>query len=335
MEANMSSIGTPSYPGTDKSLLTKKITVFTQSNSELPWDMNRAITTDKNNNIWIGTDNGIVQISNGKWIVYNTENEIFDTYPSGVIRPIKNAFVDSDNNVWLTMGGSLYQYENFKWKRFDENNSILKSARFIYEDSKNNIWVTSWDGLYKFDGKKWTVINQENSGIPSNKTFGFHIDKNDKILLGTLSGNVIIENNIVHKIDDQDSPLSSSIIFKAIEDKNGNIWFSLYNEHNYKNKGIYILDKSSNWTKIDFPLDNEILKENGLNDFLLDEENNELWVSLSGVGILLYHLDTKNWEIYTNQNSNFPSIYAEQITKDKLGNIWVSTFAGVAKIENK
>ena len=87
--------------------------------------------------------------------------------------------------------------------------------------------------------------------------------------------------------------------------------------------------------KNDFPLDNEILKENGLNDFLLDEENNELWVSLSGVGILLYHLDTKNWEIYTNQNSNFPSIYAEQITKDKFGNIWVSTFAGVAKIENK
>src|SRR5690625_7609556 len=69
LEANMSSIGTPSYSGTDKSLLTKKITVLTQSNSELPWNLNRAITTDQNNNIRKETDNCIVELSNEKWIV--------------------------------------------------------------------------------------------------------------------------------------------------------------------------------------------------------------------------------------------------------------------------
>src|SRR5690625_5539996 len=117
MEANISSIGTRSYLSTDKSLLTNKITVFTQSNSELPWDMNRAITTDKNNNIWIGTDNGIVQISNGKWIVYNTENEIFDTYPSGVIRPIKNAFVEDRKSTRLNSSHVAISYAVFCLKK--------------------------------------------------------------------------------------------------------------------------------------------------------------------------------------------------------------------------
>lgn len=62
-QSNAKSVGSPEVKGTDKNKLSKSWSVFTQQNSELPWDMTRAVTNDLDNNIWIGTDNGIVEIN--------------------------------------------------------------------------------------------------------------------------------------------------------------------------------------------------------------------------------------------------------------------------------
>lgn len=67
----------------------------------------------------------------------------------------------------------------------------------------------------------------------------------------------------------------------------------------------------------------------------MDEDNQELWITVNGIGALCYYMESKQWEIYTNQNSNFPSIHAEQIAKDANGDIWIATYAGVVKLNRK
>ena len=95
--------------------------------------------------------------------------------------------------------------------------------------------------------------------------------------------------------------------------------------------GIYVLDSQGNWTRINHP-NSRMFRENAINDFYLDEESNLLWITLNGVGVLNYNLNSKKWETYTNENSNVPSIHSERITKDKDGSIWIATYAGVIKL---
>ncbi len=336
-QSNMKSEGTPDVNGTAKEKLSKTWTLFNQSNSDLPWDTTRAVVTDLNKNVWIGTDNGIIEINNNSWKQYNSKNTIIapPSYNKNETQSVRYAEVDKTNNKWFIAGWDVYKYDNNNWTKYDSINSPINWARKIFVDHQNNIWFTSWEGVSKFDGKGWTVFNKENAKLPTNKTFGVFVDKTDKIWIGTFEGNVIIENGKTKLLDDKNSPLSKAFISKIHEDSKGNLWFSLYNDKNYKDEGIYILDISGTWTKIDFPDNNKILDGNSINDFLLDEENKELWITLNGIGVLSYNVETKKWEIYTNQNSNIPSIHAEQITKDGNGDIWIATYAGVVKLNRK
>src|SRR5690606_3742332 len=76
-QSNMKSVGTSDIKGTRESKLSESWTVYNQSNSKFPWDMSRAIFTDSDGILWIGTDNGLVKMVD--------ENiQVFDTHNSGL-----------------------------------------------------------------------------------------------------------------------------------------------------------------------------------------------------------------------------------------------------------
>jgi ligand-binding sensor domain-containing protein len=331
-QSNAKSVGTPDIQGTDKNKLSKSWTVFTQGNSELPWDMTRAIGNDLDNNIWIGTDNGIVKISNGKWTHFNSKNTIISSpgYNKNETESVRDLEIDKNNNKWFVIGWDVYKYDNTNWTKYDSTNSPINWAMKIFVDHLNNVWFTSWDGVARFDGKNWSVINKQNSKLPTDKTLGVYVDKKNRIWIGTFEGNVFIEDGITKPLNDKKSPLSKAFISKMYEDKKGNLWFNLYNNGS-ADAGIYVLDPQNNWTRIKHP-NSKMFSENAINDFFLDEESNLLWITLNGVGVLNYDLISKKWEAYTNENSNVPSVHSERITKDKDGAIWIATYAGVIKL---
>lgn len=331
-QSNGKSIGTPEIKGTDKKKLSKSWTVFTQQNSELPWDLTRAVANDLDNNIWIGTDNGIIKITDGIWKNFNSRNTIISApaYNKNETQSVRDIAIDSNNNKWFIIGWDVYKYDNVNWIKYDSTNSPIKWARKIFVDNKNNVWFTSWDGVAKFDGKKWSVIDKQNSILPANKTLGVYVDAKNRTWIGTFDGNIIIEAGVSKILNEKSSPLSKAYISKIYEDKKGNLWFDLYNEKSNE-AGIYVLDLQGNWTRITHP-NSKMFSENAINDFYLDEESNLLWITLNGVGVLNYDLISKKWETYTNENSSVPSIHCEKITKDKDGSIWIATYAGVLKL---
>ena len=333
-QSNSKSIGTPNLKGTDKNKLSKSWTIFTQQNSELPWDMTRAIANDLDNNIWIGTDDGIVKIEGDKWMHFNSKNTTISApgYNSNKTQAVRDLEVDKSNNKWFIAGWAAYKYDNKEWTKYDSINSPIHWARNIFVDNSNNVWFTSLDGIAKFDGQNWSIINKQNSNLPSDNILGVYVDNKNRIWIGTFEGNLIIENDVTKLLEDQDSPLSKAFIKKMYEDKKGNLWFCLYKSKS-EEAGIYMLDNLGKWTRIIHP-NSKMFIENSINDFYLDEESGLLWLTLNGVGVLNYNLNTKKWETYTNENSSVPSIHCMKITKDKNGLIWIATFAGVIKLNN-
>ena len=143
----------------------------------------------------------------------------------------------------------------------------------------------------------------------------------------------MIENQKEITFEDDRSPLSKAYISNMVEDQEGNLWFDLFNEQG-TDAGIYLYKTNNSWVRISYETP-DIFTKNSINDILLDEERQILWVAVNGVGLMKYNITKRSWEVYTNENSNVPSVYVLQITKDKQGAIWAATFSGVIKLNSK
>ena len=332
--SNVKSTGTPDVKGTNKSKLTESWTVFNQNNSDLPWDMTRAVAAT-NDAVWLGTDNGLVKMVDNEMTLFNVNNSPIKPvkYNQNKTSSIKHASVDKEDNLWFLAGYEAYKYDGQNWTVYDSINSPINWARKVFVDHSNNVWFTSWSGVSKFNGKEWTVIDTSNSKLPSNKVSGVFVDSKDRLWIGTFDGNIRIDGSNTIEFKDSDSPLKEGAISQMYEDSKGDLWFDLYNDDDKSKAGMFVLRTNGAWESVR-PKNAEWFNENSINDFLLDEENNILWVALNSVGLIRYDITNDKWETYTNQNSNVPSIHIMQLTKDKNGIIWAATFAGVIKIEN-
>ncbi|WP_116789949.1 ligand-binding sensor domain-containing protein [Flavobacterium psychrotrophum] len=333
--ANMKSTGTTNVKGRDQKDLSENWAVYTQQNSQLPWDMCRAIAIDSNDYVWIGTDNGVVKLKNNNWQLYNVKNSGLkgEMYDKNKTTTVSSIAIDKANSKWFIAGWHIYEFNNDKWTVYDSVTSPVKWARRIYIDNDNNKWFTSWDGVAKFDGKNWSAITTQNSVLPSNKTFGVFVDNKKKIWIGTEKGNICIDGSKTILFGDSDSPLSKAYIMQMYEDKNGNLWFSLYNDKK-QGQGIYVLKTDGNWQNITRNR-KDLFGEHSINNFLLDEKKGVLWITLSNVGVIKYTVSVDKWEVYTNENSNIPSTYIEQIAQSSDGTIWAATYAGIIKLNKK
>lgn len=332
---NMKSVGNPDVKGSKPSKLTYNWDVLNQQNSELPWDMTRAAFTDDDNFIWFGTDNGIVKYDRDKMEIFTCKNSPLksEKYNKDRTTSIRYAATDKTNNKWFIAGWDVYKYDGSNWTIYDSLNSPINWARKIFVDNSNNVWFSSWNGISKFDGENWAVIDISNSEIPSNKALGVFVDSKEQIWIGTFDGNIRIDKSTTTKFENSETPLKSGFISKMQEDKQGNLWFSLYSTDKSK-AGMFLLKKDNEWVSLR-PKNSDLFYKNDINDFLFDEEKQNLWIALNSVGLIKYDLKNDNWEVYTPENSNVPSVHVMQLTKDKDGLIWAATFAGIIRLNEK
>lgn len=327
---NMRSVGEAeiSNKTSNSHLLKNEFEVYTTQNSVIPWDMTRAISIDTNNVVWLGTDNGIVRIEDNKFSVFSPKNS-----PLRAIRNetnIMSSCIDIHNNKWFTDNqANVYEYDGAKWTVFDSINSPIKAATGIYSDRSGNVWFPG-DGLIKYDGKTWSVMDTANSMLPSNRIMGVFVDSKKRLWVGTDKGNIMINGSVVENFRTTDNPLKTSTLSKGYEDKDGNIWFSLYEEFPQK-KGFAKYSPKGEWTVISTA--NSKMPRNDVLDFAINEKTNTIWFSINRVGIT--ETDGKNWSTFTPENSRVPSTYIQSIALDKDGNLWCATFAGLLKVTSK
>jgi ligand-binding sensor domain-containing protein len=326
-------------PYSEKSInseLSESWTLFNSENSNLPWNTSRGIALDNNGFLWVGTDNGVVKMKDEKMEVYNTQNSSLKpkNYNKNETTSIRDVSVDKDNNIWFVAGWEVYKFDGVNWNIYDSLNSPIVWARTIFVDNSKNVWFTSWEGVSKYDGNKWSIIDTSNSKLPSNKVLGFYIDSKERKWIGTFDGNIRIDKTETIDFKNEDTPLGKANIAKIHEDKNGNLWFDLHNYDDMSKSGMFLLKTDGKWEPIK-PKKSDLFKENTINDFLLDEENNILWIALNNIGLVKYDISKDKWETYTSKNSAVPSNYVMQFVKDKEGTIWAATFGGIIKLNKK
>lgn len=252
----------------------------------LPNNDIRSIAEDHDQNLWLGTRNGLVKI--------NRKTGVFKTYflPSEDQRIIYHLFVSRDGTLWVGTDGGLSYFN-------PENESF-------YTYTSRNAW------LINENGKKQRLNSFSVKCVAE--------DKNGDLLIGTWSSGLMRlkrGSNVFRsypKLNDRNS--AYSLFF----DKNHHLWVGTWgygvlcisNPDNLKNPQYHQYPYATNNFDIFYK-------------FVEDPITNTLWAcTREGICYLDEDQPQAGWSKYT-QIGNNRLIYCNDISTDGAGNIWLCT----------
>lgn len=142
-----------------------------------------SLAYDLNNDIWIGTLNGLYKLNEKEGIV--TEADIRKLSSLQILY----LTVDRNNRLWIGGDKSLacLSIEENRLIEFNETFQQIK-INCITEDSKGNIWIGTNNGIYKYKGDKKFIRYAEKDGLSNNMVCGIVEDSFGFLWISTYYG---------------------------------------------------------------------------------------------------------------------------------------------------
>ena len=256
-------------------------------------DIVTGIVQDKDDNIWIGTDHGGINVINKTNVavkyILNNENDSKSLSQNS----ISSIYYDDQGIVWIgtfRKGINFYHPGIIKFNLIkhssDPGSLIYSDVNRMVEDKAGNIWIgTNGKGLVYYNRKIQKFISyRHDPGNPNSLAHdaivGIYIDRFDKVWVGTYTGGFDVFDNGIFK--------------------------------HYKS----------------IPNDAQSLSDNKVSDFL-EDSSNRFWIATMGGGLNLFNRTTGKFIRYRQHNNMVSSDYVFKILEDKAHNIWIGTSYGM------
>ena len=300
--------------------------------NELPSQYIYSVEEDLYDHIWIGTDNGLIELNEDLQIVKRYEDTIGDS-------EVYNIYDDSKGHIWIcTLDNGLFKI-NLDNKSVDnyknnENEFSIPSnnVKDVLLDSRGKLWIATDKGICNFDYEKevFTSYNKEpyeNNSLIDDETFCLLKDSSGLIWIGTYSGISIFNpnSNFYHfksNLYDENS-LSGNMIHGIYEDNNKTLWIGT-NEN-----GVNVIngDVIKHLNK-----ENSNLISNAIED--ITGFNNYIFIGTNEGLSVLAKTDDKNYNIknYTDKDG-LPSNKIRSLFIDSKGYLWIGTNKGLAILD--
>lgn len=218
--------------------------------------------SDKNNNIWLGTDYGISLMMNNSTLQFIHISEMTGKGDGNEFTDIHK---DSSGNYWLGGVNGLLYFGADKitiWFNTENQSAPLLHNRIrrIYEDREHTIWIATDGGIARYDitSQKfvyYTIIDKKNQK-KANWVYDIYEDEENNLWVATYLGGLFIIDK--HKLlsDNSKSPVYaernlsdsaapskvSNIIYQIQADNYGFIWVNTQ-------KGLVKIDSKTKQSK--------------------------------------------------------------------------------------
>ena len=277
------------------------------------FDKATCLAVDNQNNIWIGTTNGLFKF-NGL-----TYESIYSELPSDNIASL---LMDYSDNLWILSNhvidnprdpqkSGLTKFDGMNWTIHDTSNSSLPNTWLTcFTIDRNDVKYIGSNCLIKFDENIWTVYDTNNTDWPGFYINCISVDYNNIKWIGTDSGLVRFNGNSWNVLNTSNSNLPSNKINCIGIDNNNYKWIGTDN-------GLAVFN-DSNWTI--FNNSNSKLISNNIYCLLIDSSGNK-WIGSQG----LVKYNGYNWTIYDTLNSALPSNFVLSIVSDRNNNLLLLT----------
>ena len=282
----------------------------------------KAVTKDNNDNIWLGTTNGMYKynLTTKAIKAYNQTGE--NAITSHLITDLQQ---DNKENIWIgTTNGGLNRMnpQTRKVRHFvhnPEDSSSISSNKVqcIFQDQNNRIWIGTDNGLNLFLPKAEGFKHfYQKDGLPSNIIYAI-IENNNNLWIATENGLCKLnpDNGKCKNYYKQDGLQSNKYTNAAAKLKNGHLVFGGKNGINiFHPEEIDISYNNKNVQITNFKIFNTVYKNDFTNTERIYLNHNENFFTLSFSALNFYnskHFNYKyklngvdpQWAVLKNSNS--------------------------------
>ncbi len=311
-----------------------------------------SLLADKNDLLWIGIENGGLDILN----LIN----FHPSYPDFIhikYDALNNASISSNSiyTIYEDINGSIWvgTYTNGLniYYKYGSNFNYISHIKYIPDSDKGlsgnivnviqkkdeQLWIGTEGGLdiYNIKTQKFTHFSHQpkvNNSLSANSVWAIHFDENEKVWIGTWAGGLdllnIKNNNFIHyNYNQQDAnSIGADNIFYILEDSFSNFWIATMGG------GLNLFNKKTNTFKkyVHDVNDNNTIASNWVRA-IFESSYGELWVS-----------NTLSVDIFDRKNEKFIHFYhisddstsishngAQYIFEDSKRTIWLGTENGL------
>lgn len=179
----------------------KSHAVFNSSNSIFNETYPKSITVDKNNNIWINSNNNVYRFnqSQNKWTLFNEQNGDFST------NSFSKILCDSDGRLYIANNCGVCELLNETWQEIinfqeiagdDSNNMGNRYSKPIIAKQDNSLWISTYFGVIKYKNDTcFEILNTDNSELYDNFTTGIYTDNENRIWISNKGGVQLIDGD--------------------------------------------------------------------------------------------------------------------------------------------
>jgi signal transduction histidine kinase/ligand-binding sensor domain-containing protein/CheY-like chemotaxis protein len=318
-----------------------------QNNASLSSGAILTMTETKDGKLYIGTENGGLNIFNLKQLddeFYKFEHFVNDPENQNSLsnNSIYSIFQDNQENVWVGTHGDGLNILNKVNSNFEliqsrpgTKNTISNNQVNCFFEDKNNLWIGTEGGLNKYDKlskKYYHYVNDplNYATIAANSVMAINRDRRNKLWVGGMGSglNLFYENTgtFGHFFADIDNKngLRTNNIFSILVDKTGNIWLGLVCGSLAKfesNTGSFTYYQYGLGSNYDFECVKEVIETNDGN----------LWLIASN-SLDCFNPQTEKFTRYTHNPTDKNSISSNwvfSLFEDYKFQLWVGTDAGL------
>ncbi|WP_158233323.1 two-component regulator propeller domain-containing protein [Reichenbachiella sp. 5M10] len=302
------------------------------------------IMSDQEGNLWIGIENGgldILDIQSEQFTHLKPDPSNPSSIHSNSIWAITQ---DSNQRIWIgsfDKGLDLMDpYQKAFTKVIDEKNALTKSAVNTFaEDSKGNLWIgADGYGMDYFDVATNTLTHYEHNpddpnSLPNNAVLKLVVDDRDNVLIGTWAGGLtyydVQKNKFTNYLNDPLNPQSigiNNVFSLAKDDLNpSHFWVGTWGT------GLDYFDASTGVFEHFRPKNDETIEINmNIRTMQADTDGN-LWLGTSN-GVYHIKVDrataTYESQVFSNDPNNPNSLSENAVSNILLteeGDLWVGT----------
>ena len=236
-----------------------------------------------------------------------------DGLPTNVIRVISQ---DHQGALWLGTDKGLSRYDGQHFKTFTNQDGLAgNNVSCILQDRQGVLWVGTDGGLCRYDGQQFTSFTVK-EGLLSNHVFSILQDHQENLWIGTDKG---VSRYDGRAFTNYTTALLGSGVSSIAQDSTGALWFATY-----KGLGCLVGDH------LDFLSVADGLSNEWITRLFVDREGN-LWVgTFSNVDCLPY----EEGLILTRENG-LPESTVWSIAQDREGDMWFGTYSGVCRYDGR
>ena len=143
------------------------------------------------NRLWIGTNNGINILDNGKLSEFALNNRLDN-------KKITCLLCDHRKNMWIGTSGGLGRWSGNRFFFLSQDQGLVNNEiSTIIEDSKGTVWVGTLGGIIRYirsDSSKLKNFSSED-GLSVLKVTSLAEDPSGNILIGTMGGGIFKFDN--------------------------------------------------------------------------------------------------------------------------------------------